>query len=95
MTGEAKAELQRIKQEIDSSRKITRKHIKNIEKKQNGWFNFMKVLLKLRIDVLITKYYYKFLNIGSKIEALVAAYNSTTDENKRKQYYAKAVALKQ
>lgn len=95
MTGEAKAELQRIKQEIDSSRKITRKHIKNIEKKQNGWFNFMKVLLKLRIDVLITKYYYKFLNIGSKIEALVAAYNSTTDETKRKQYYAKAVALKQ
>jgi hypothetical protein len=94
MTGEAKAELQRIRSEIDESRKKTRKYISNIEKKQNGWFNFVKVLTKLRIDMLIKKYYYKFLNIGSKIEALVAAYNNTTDQVKRAKYKTQAISLK-
>lgn len=94
MTGEAKAELQRIRSEIDESRKKTRKYIRNIEKRQNGWFNLVKVLTKLRIDMLIKKYYYKFLNIGSKIEALVAAYNNTTDEVKRARYRTQAISLK-
>lgn len=94
MTDNARAELNKIRREIDESRGLTRKYIRNIEKKQNGWLLITKLLLKLRLDTSITKFLYKFLNIGSKIEAYVALHNVSQDDKVKKICRAKVQKLK-
>lgn len=75
MTPQAKEELSKIRKSIRENKGVQSKYISKIKKVNSPWRVIARLLAKLRIDSAISKFYYRQLNLGTKMEALIASYN--------------------